>query len=108
MFRVSDFPSSGALREFRISRQAENQKLKSLLGSGLSDPDLSLAGTVHLFAWAGIDRPAALNGPQYLADTLVENDFIPETDVINVPTGPGLGLTLDSRAEAALSIVAEI
>jgi len=79
-----------------------------LLGSGLSDPDLSLAGTVHLFAWASIDRPAALNGPQYLADTLAVNNFIPETDVIDVPTGPGLGLTLDRRAEAALSIVAEI
>jgi L-alanine-DL-glutamate epimerase-like enolase superfamily enzyme len=91
----------------QIVTLVKEHRLK-LLGSGLSDPDLSLAGTVHLFAWAGIDRPAALNGPQYLADTLAVNDFIPETDVIDVPTGPGLGLTLDRRAEAALSIVAEI
>jgi L-alanine-DL-glutamate epimerase-like enolase superfamily enzyme len=79
-----------------------------LLGSGLSDPDLSLAGTVHLFAWAGIDKPAALNGPQYLADTLAANELITESDIIRVPTGPGLGLTLDSRAEAALSVAAEL
>ncbi len=79
-----------------------------LLGSGLTDPDLSLAGTVHLFAWAGIDKPAALNGPQYLADTLAVNDFMPEADVIDLPTGPGLGLTLDNRAEAALTVVAEM
>jgi L-alanine-DL-glutamate epimerase-like enolase superfamily enzyme len=80
----------------------------SLLGSGLTDPDLSLAGTLHLFAWAGIDRPAALNGPQYLADSLAVNGFAPESDSINLPVGPGLGLTLDSRAEAALSVVAEM
>jgi L-alanine-DL-glutamate epimerase-like enolase superfamily enzyme len=79
-----------------------------LLGSGLSDPDLSLAGSVHLFAWAGITRPCALNGPQYLANTLIKNDFLPKTDVIRVPTEPGLGLILDERAERALSVVAEI
>jgi L-alanine-DL-glutamate epimerase-like enolase superfamily enzyme len=79
-----------------------------LLGSGLSDPDLSLAGTVHLFAWAGIDKPCALNGPQYLADTLTVSGFVPESDVITVPTAPGLGLTLDRRAEATLSVVAKM
>lgn len=80
----------------------------SLLGSGLTDPDLSLAGTLHLFAWAGLDRPAALNGPQYLADSLALNDFTPESAVMELPTGPGLGLILDSRAEATLSVVAEL
>lgn len=79
-----------------------------LLGSGLTDPDLSLAGALHLFAWAGLDRPAALNGPQYLADSLAENSFIPNSDVIDLPTGPGLGLTLANRAEATLSVVAEL
>jgi L-alanine-DL-glutamate epimerase-like enolase superfamily enzyme len=79
-----------------------------LLGSGLTDPDLSLAGTLHLFVWAGLDKPAALNGPQYLADSLTVDGFVPESAVIDLPTGPGLGLTLDSRAEAALSVVAEM
>ena len=91
----------------QIIELARSQGL-SLLGSGLTDPDLSLAGTLHLFAWAGLDRPAALNGPQYLADSLAQNDFTPKSGVMDLPTGPGLGLTLDSRAEAALSVAAEL
>jgi len=38
-----------------------------MLASGLTDPDLSLAASVHLFAWAGLNTPAALNGPQYIS-----------------------------------------
>ena len=79
-----------------------------LLGSGLSDPDLSLAASVHLFACAGITRPCALNGPQYLGNTLVTNSFLPQSDVVRVPTDPGLGLTLSPQAEAVLSTAAEI
>jgi L-alanine-DL-glutamate epimerase-like enolase superfamily enzyme len=76
-----------------------------VLGSGLTDPDLSLAGAVHLFAWAGVERPCALNGPQFLADRLSGETLVPKGDRLSVPTGPGLGLTLDPRAEAALSVV---
>jgi muconate cycloisomerase len=79
-----------------------------ILGSGLTDPDLSLAGAVHLYAWAGITHPCALNGPQFLADTLVENDFQPDGDLIYVPEGFGLGLNLDPRAEAALTLAARL
>jgi L-alanine-DL-glutamate epimerase-like enolase superfamily enzyme len=38
-----------------------------LFASGLTDPDLSLAASAHLFAAAALQRPAALNGPQYLS-----------------------------------------
>jgi L-alanine-DL-glutamate epimerase-like enolase superfamily enzyme len=79
-----------------------------VLGSGLTDPDLSLAGAVHLFAWAGISQPCALNGPQSLADRLSGTTLLPEADQLRVPTGPGLGLTLEARAEAALSTVIEL
>jgi L-alanine-DL-glutamate epimerase-like enolase superfamily enzyme len=79
-----------------------------ILGSGLTDPDLSLAGAVHLYAWAGITHPCALNGPQFLADTLVENDFQPDGDLIYVPEGHGLGLSLDPRAEASLTPAARL
>jgi L-alanine-DL-glutamate epimerase-like enolase superfamily enzyme len=79
-----------------------------VLGSGLTDPDLSLAGAVHLFAWAGISQPCALNGPQFLADRLSGTTLLPEADQLRVPTGPGLGLTLEARAEAALSTVIEL
>jgi L-alanine-DL-glutamate epimerase-like enolase superfamily enzyme len=79
-----------------------------VLGSGLTDPDLSLAGAIHLFAWAGIKQPCALNGPQFLADRLSGDRLLPEGDKLHIPTGPGLGLTLDPRAEAVLLVVAEI
>jgi L-alanine-DL-glutamate epimerase-like enolase superfamily enzyme len=78
------------------------------LGSGLTDPDLSLAASAHLFAWAGIERPCALNGPQFLADRLSGKTLVPEGDWLPVPTAPGLGLTLDARAEEALSVAADI
>ncbi len=79
-----------------------------LLGSGLCDPDLSLAASVHMFAWAGIDKPCALNGPQYLAESLDVSGFVPDSDLIRVPTGPGLGLQFDRRAEQALTVVVEL
>ncbi len=77
-----------------------------VLGSGLTDPDLSLAASVHLFAWTGVARPCALNGPQFLADRLSGDTLAPKGDSLPVPTGPGLGLTLDGRAEATMSVVA--
>jgi len=79
-----------------------------VLGSGLTDPDLSLAAAVHLFAWAGITQPCALNGPQFLADSLSGQTLQPNADKLAVPAGPGLGLTLDPRAEAALSLMAAL
>ena len=62
-----------------------------VLGSGLTDPDLSLAASLHLYSWAGIDYPCALNGPQFLAETLATAPFDPQDGVLKVPEGPGLG-----------------
>jgi L-alanine-DL-glutamate epimerase-like enolase superfamily enzyme len=68
-----------------------------VFASGLTDPDLSLAASLHLFSWAGLDVPAALNGPQYLG-------MRSEGDRIRVPREPGLGL----RPELpAMRVVAE-
>jgi L-alanine-DL-glutamate epimerase-like enolase superfamily enzyme len=76
--------------------------------SGLTDPDLSLAASVHLFAWAGMDVPAALNGPQYIAGRgSSDATFRAQGDSIRVPTSPGLGITLAERAEESMSIAAE-
>jgi muconate cycloisomerase len=80
----------------------------TVLGSGLTDPDFSLLGALHLFAWSGITRPCALNGPQFLADTLCGDQLKPMGDVIKLPTAPGLGCTPDARAVAALRVVAEL
>ena len=79
-----------------------------VFGSGLTDPDLSLAATVHLFAWANLDLPTALNGPQYIAGRgTTDPAFRASGDMIPVPTGPGLGITIDAPAEKSLSIAAE-
>jgi L-alanine-DL-glutamate epimerase-like enolase superfamily enzyme len=81
----------------RITQFLEKQDLL-LFASGLTDPDLSLAASIHLFAAAGLERPAALNGPQYLA-----MDFRPEKDLLRVPLTPGLGIDIDESAVRWLS-----
>jgi L-alanine-DL-glutamate epimerase-like enolase superfamily enzyme len=79
----------------------------ALFASGLSDPEWSLAASIHLFAAAGLDRPAALNGPQYIADRgTADPAFRAVRDRVRVPRGPGLGVAADERAIAALRGVA--
>jgi L-alanine-DL-glutamate epimerase-like enolase superfamily enzyme len=79
-----------------------------VFASGLTDPDLSMAASVHLFAWAGLTLPAALNGPQYIAGRgTTDPAFRANGDMIRVPTAPGLGITLDARVAKSLSIAAE-
>ncbi|MBP6508741.1 MAG: hypothetical protein KA257_14360 [Opitutaceae bacterium] len=79
-----------------------------VLGSGLTDPDFSLAGAAHLFAWSGITRPCALNGPQFLADSLLGEAIKPRGDVLALPLAPGLGFTPDPRAAQRLRVVAKL
>lgn len=81
---------------------------KALLGSGLTDPDISLAASLHLFAWAGIDKPCALNGPQYLGNTLVAEGIERDGDWVKVPKSPGLGLKIKDQVEQYLTVVAEL
>jgi L-alanine-DL-glutamate epimerase-like enolase superfamily enzyme len=67
------------------------------LGSGLTDPDISLAAALALYAAYGLTKPAALNGPQFLtADVLAEPLRI-ERDQAYVPPGPGLGVKVDEQ-----------
>jgi L-alanine-DL-glutamate epimerase-like enolase superfamily enzyme len=76
----------------------------SVFASGLTDPELSLAASVHLFAWAGLERPAALNGPQYLAERgTADAGFRAQRDRVRVPSAPGLGIRMDERAARSLS-----
>ncbi|MFI5357860.1 MAG: mandelate racemase/muconate lactonizing enzyme family protein [Opitutales bacterium] len=79
-----------------------------VLGSGLTDPDFSLAGALQLFAWAGVARPCALNGPQFLAETLVGDVLTPHGDELRLPTAPGLGVTPNARAAAVVRVVAQL
>lgn len=99
--------SAGIWQTRQIAELAQQHGL-FLLGSGLCDPDLSLAASVHVFSWAGIEKPCALNGPQYLAESLDTNRSLLSSDQISVPTAAGLGLAIHPRAAAVLTTVAEV
>lgn len=78
-----------------------------LFASGLTDPELSMAATAHFFGWAGLEFPAAVNGPQYLAGRgTADVAFRPRGDVMQVPAAPGLGVTLSGEAQASMTTVA--
>jgi L-alanine-DL-glutamate epimerase-like enolase superfamily enzyme len=90
----------------RIVTQLEDAGL-ALFASGLTDPEWSLAASIHLFAAAGLTRPAALNGPQYIAGRgTADPAFRAVRDCVGVPRAPGLGVAPDRRAEQALQAVA--
>ncbi len=99
--------SSGIWQSQKIIRLAKEHGM-AILGSGLTDPDISLAASLHLFAWAGIDKPCALNGPQFLGNTLVENGLEQQGDIIQVPQRPGLGIDMQPDAEKHLTLVREM
>jgi L-alanine-DL-glutamate epimerase-like enolase superfamily enzyme len=72
------------------------------LGSGLTDPDLSLAGSLALFAAYGLEKPAALNGPQFQPDSILATPLSFCGDLALLPSGPGLGVEVDETKIAPL------
>ena len=89
---------------FDARRQVEYLRKNNLLflGSGLTDPDVSLAASLILFGAFGLNRPAALNGLQYLNGSFLRTPFRLENGTLRVPTGPGLGVDVDEgRIRAA-------
>ncbi len=91
----------------RIARLLEENGLL-LFASGLTDPELSMAATAHFFAWAGLEFPAAVNGPQYLVDRgTTDASFRPLGDCLRVPDRPGLGIELANAVQRSMMTVAE-
>jgi L-alanine-DL-glutamate epimerase-like enolase superfamily enzyme len=73
------------------------------LGSGLTDPDLSLAASLQLYGAYDLPTPAALNGPQFIAASLLQSPFTVKDGELAVPTtAPGLGVAVDAAKLAAL------
>ncbi|MBI1786367.1 MAG: mandelate racemase [Acidobacteria bacterium] len=68
------------------------------LGSGLTDPDVSLAASLLLFGAYQLKYPAALNGLQFLAGSYLKKPFVLRDGALDLPTGPGLGVELDEEA----------
>ena len=79
-----------------------------LFASGLTDPELSMAASAHFFAAAGLEFPAAMNGPQYIADRGTSDpQFRAVGDVLRVPTAPGLGLELSGEIRRVMTTVVQ-
>jgi L-alanine-DL-glutamate epimerase-like enolase superfamily enzyme len=97
----------GLWNTMRIARLLQESGLL-LFASGLTDPELSMAATAHFFACAGLEFPAAVNGPQYLVDRgTMDPSFRPRGDSLVVPTGPGLGIELPDVAQRSMIPIAE-
>jgi muconate cycloisomerase len=80
-----------ARRQVEIVQQAGLM----FLGSGLTDPDVSLAASLQLFGAYQLAHPAALNGLQFLASSYLKKPFELKDGALEVPTGPGLGVEVD-------------
>jgi L-alanine-DL-glutamate epimerase-like enolase superfamily enzyme len=65
------------------------------LGSGITDPDVSLAASLNLYAAYELRFPAALNGPQFLNGSYLKQPFEVKQGAIETPSGPGLGVEVD-------------
>lgn len=90
-----------------VSAKAQIELLRKerlrFLGSGLTDPDISLAASLILFGAFGLDRPAALNGPQFLGASVLKQPFAARGGKIKIPKGPGLGIDVDEDKVRELS-----
>lgn len=72
------------------------------LGSGLTDPDISLAASLCLYGTYGQQRPCALNGPQFLTADVLARPLAIRDGMAEIPQGPGLGIEVDQRKVDAL------
>lgn len=86
--------SAGMLPTRRLIEIVEDAGL-IFLGSGLTDPDVSLAASLALFGAYGLKFPAALNGPQFLTRSVLETPLDPVDGCLEIPAGPGLGAEVD-------------
>ncbi len=72
------------------------------LGSGLTDPDIALAASLGLYSAFRLEKPAALNGPQFLTADILARPLSIQGDQASVPAGPGIGVEVDEVKIAAL------
>jgi L-alanine-DL-glutamate epimerase-like enolase superfamily enzyme len=93
----------GLTESCRILQYMEDHGLL-FFASGLTDPELSLAASISLFAAYQLERPAALNAPQFLTGSVLKQPLQIVGDQAHVPTGPGLGVEVDEAKLRKLMI----
>lgn len=94
----------GGLTEARRQVERVLNAGMMFLGSGLTDPDISLAASLILYGAYDLKYPAALNGPQFLGGSILKQPFKVEQGELAVPTGPGLGVEIDESKIDALRV----
>ncbi|MBM0236573.1 hypothetical protein JNW88_04285 [Micromonospora sp. ATA32] len=96
--------SGGLTLSRRLCALAEDSGVR-LMGSGLTDSDLGLAASLHLFSAYGIDTPVDLNGRQFLESSYATGVTVEVSNgVARVPTGPGLGVDVDEAVVRELAV----
>ncbi len=95
----------GGLAEARRQIEFLEQNGLIFLGSGLTDPDVSLSASLALFAAYGLAHPAALNGPQYLTASAIKSPFRPQQGELSPAGGWGLGIDIDHEAVERLRLL---
>ena len=85
----------GGITEARRQIEIVQRAGLMFLGSGLTDPDLSLAASLALYGAYDLKYPAALNGPQFLSGSILKHPFEVKDGELAVPTGHGLGVEVD-------------
>lgn len=85
----------GGLTEARRQIERIRDAGMLFLGSGLTDPDLSLAASLALYAAFDLRFPAALNGPQFLQRSVLRDPIRVADGAAWVPEGLGLGGEVD-------------
>jgi L-alanine-DL-glutamate epimerase-like enolase superfamily enzyme len=88
--------TAGLLDARRQVEYLERHKLM-FLGSGLTDPDVSLAASLALYGAFRLKYPAALNGLQFLTGSWLRKPFTLEGGALRVPAAPGLGVEVDEE-----------
>jgi muconate cycloisomerase len=88
----------------RLCSLAEDSGVR-LMGSGLTDSDVGLAASLHLFAAYGIDTAVDLNGRQFVDSVYATGTTVTVRDgYAEVPTRPGLGVEVDESVVRKLAV----
>ncbi len=88
--------------DVKVCRLIQQRVPRGFLGSGLTDPDVSLAASLILFGAYDLRFPAALNGLQFPGGSVLTEPFVPVNGRLRIPQGPGLGVTVDEEKLADL------
>lgn len=91
----------GGLTEARRQMELLLDAGLMFLGSGLSDPDISLAAALALYGAYDLKYPAALNGPQFLQGSVLRKPFAVAGGKLALPVGEGLGVEVDETKLSA-------